>query len=134
MVTEKQKRHIQKRKIHGSIVHSTSERLSEINTNLVKLNSKRKSVKAKSVVTMPPESPAIIVRVMPLNKKYRRARSVVAFIGDNLDKSDNARVQILGNRDPVRCLSGFYLGDIINGLNNIVNQNGDKKLEKRENE
>lgn len=136
MVTEKQKRHILERKIYGSVVHSTSDRLSEINTELAKLNSKRKSVKTKNVVTMPPESPAIIVRVGILNKKYGGLRQYNVSVNEKADTLDNRgfSYKLLDSRNHAPCIKGLYIGRVIKEIDNATDSNKDKKSENGENE
>lgn len=136
MVTEKQKRQIQKRKIYRSIVHSTSERLSEINTDLVKLNSKRKSVKAKVVVTMPSESPAIIVRIGILNKKYGGQRRSNVSVNEKADTLDNRgfSYKLLDSRNHVPRFKGLYIDRVIKEIDNATDSNKDNKSENGENE
>ncbi|MBO5431206.1 hypothetical protein J5991_04090 [Methanocorpusculum sp.] len=137
MVTEKQKRHILKRKICGFIDLSASERLPQIvNSYFVKLGSKRKSVRGKVVVTMPPESPATVVRIDPLNKKYREQRLTNVSVSGKTDTFENVGVpdKLLGSRDPVSCFLGLYIGGVINKIDTATESNRDKKSKSSEDE
>lgn len=134
MPTRKHKIGIQNRRFCANIAIQSKCRLGFIDKDVVKLSSKPKAVRVKVVETTSSDLSQDIARVVQLNKKYRRTHPVAAFIGENFDKHYSAKVLILGNRTPVRHLSGAYIGDIVDGLNNVGNQNDDKKPEKSENE
>ena len=130
MVTEKQKRHIQKRKICGFIDLSASERLPQIvNSYFVKLGSKRKSVRGKVVVAMPPELPDIVVRVGPLNKKYGRQRPANVSTCGKLHARSSARVtgNELRYRGSVIHHCELSTDDFEEAMNTATDSTGNKK-------